>query len=866
MTLPKHNNPTSQNAARAPYNFIPLPDVVVKAVESTEDLPNHDRYVDGRCTGHFEVTLTTKTPLYIRGGLSTKRLNDKTTSEYEQAEAEKSGKSSQDFRQAMKNKPGFFNTYNPDQPIIPGSSLRGMLRNLVEIITYSKMQWVTEKRLFFRTVDGSSIGKYYNMRMVEELGRTQIAGKPNAPVYSSRVRGGWLHQRTDGSYYIEECVIGRIEISDVLAALGLSDRSELYELDGKGLKSPDDKKNPNQTPKWAYQYQTITVDLDVVEQDYFFPKKTNRDGRMIHPDFYLRFQRAEKTAAAASTTSKKRRSGQLVLSGHVGSKHMASIFFKKQNPHFFDVPNDPNESDQNKRLIDRFHDEDQLTSWQQKAFPKDKPLGTNRGRDGFLEMGTPVFFLEENGQVVFLGRAQMFRLPYQQRPLDLIPPSLRHPDTIDFSEAMFGFVRTQDELKQMNPQPKQGSKGRAYAGRVFVGDGRYQPNQGSPWMSDAPDGIIEPHILATPKPTSFQLYLTQETPNDRKALHHYDSNANAGQQVTTLRGFKLYWAQGKKTADDLQAQPQPDKNSTQHTRMKPVASDKKFTFQVHFENLTAVELGALQWVLSVPNCHRLGMGKPLGMGVVQFDKPVLHLNSRSDRYKTLLDDNNGWNVGVPEPKQDFTADFETAFLQELRQYNVSVPNNFGGIERIKMLVAMLTWQERSPQTNQKEYMTDLNAFRYRPVLTDPLHLGGIAGSSGSSNHPGGNRPLHPSGDQSYSARQAQARPIPSQPAKQKVPQAKPTLREKTAVPTQFVSQLQAGDTLQGKVLFVEDETVYLEFPSLLNMTDKDVLGQIEASLFSGGLPEEGTVLSCKVNSIIEDDVEFTISCELIDTP
>lgn len=54
---------------------------------------------------------------------------------------------------------------------------------------------------------------------------------------------------------------------------------------------------------------------------------------------------------------------------------------------------------------------------------------------------------------------------------------------------MFGFVRTRKELEDMRqrnlPVPQQGSKGLAYAGRVFVTDGQYD-DQGSPWLSDAP--------------------------------------------------------------------------------------------------------------------------------------------------------------------------------------------------------------------------------------------------------------------------------------------------------------------------------------------------------------------------------------------
>lgn len=696
MSLPKHDSPTTYNAAHAPYNFIPLPDVVVKAVENADELPDHNCYLEGYHTGHFEVTLITKTPLYIRGGLSTKRKEENTLSEFEQAEAEKSGNAPKDFRKVLKNKPEFFTTCDPNEPVIPGSSLRGMLRNLIEIITYSKVKWVTDKRLFFRTMDDSVVGESYRNRMM------------------GNVEGGFL-LRDGETYVIHVSKVVRVHHSKIGYAQNL--------FEGR---------SPNQYPKWNgdyHQHKSVWVTLTPNGNFVDEISKTKQTGT----DWY---------------------EGRLVITGNMpgrmdgsgGKKKEFVLLLPQKDAEKIAIP---------EAMLDRFHDDDQITPWQQNAFPKNQPNTNGRLRNGSLlkhpaENEEPVFFLRENKQLAFFGRAQMFRLPYQQRPLDLVPSELRDPNDIDFVEAMFGFVRTQEELKEMNIKPKQGDKGRAYAGRVFVADGYYQPNQGQPWMEDAPNGIIEPHILASPKPTSFQLYLTQGTPNNRKTLYHYDSNMDEGEQITTLRGFKLYWVQGKKSAHDLLAKPKDDKdekrafekgpngklrpkwNSTQHTRMRPVGNGKKFTFQVHFENLSDIELGALQWVLTVPDCHRLGMGKPLGMGVVQLEDVVLCLESRSDRYRTLFSGIDAWNVGNPDEKQDFTTEFEKEFVAKLQKQLPFQGSEFRQIERIKMLLAMLTWQEQDRQREHKQYMDDLNAFRKRPVLPDPLNLGGTRTSSGSS--------------------------------------------------------------------------------------------------------------------------------------
>lgn len=151
-----------QTAARAhaPYNFVPLPDRVVAA----EPVPDHDRYHRDRHTGHFDVTLTTETPLYIRGMLT---------------EAEAAAK------EQHKDKADFFQLGG--RPIIPGSSLRGMIRSLVEIITFSTIQPVSDRLLIYRAVgDTTSYGKSYRDVMLGSP-RNGVVDYPNRNIH-----GGYL--------------------------------------------------------------------------------------------------------------------------------------------------------------------------------------------------------------------------------------------------------------------------------------------------------------------------------------------------------------------------------------------------------------------------------------------------------------------------------------------------------------------------------------------------------------------------------------------------------------------------------------------------------------------------------------------------
>lgn len=102
---------------------------------------------------------------------------------------------------------------------------------------------------------------------------------------------------------------------------------------------------------------------------------------------------------------------------------------------------------------------------------------------------------------------------------------------------------------------------------------------------------------------------------------------------TVLRGHKLYWHKGAVTAELIPAalEELKDKKTgeenphdTQHTQIRPVRAGVRFAFRIHFENSSDEELGALLWLIVLPDVqnrehrHSLGMGKPYGMGAVRL--------------------------------------------------------------------------------------------------------------------------------------------------------------------------------------------------------------------------------------------------------
>lgn len=648
--------------AHAPYNFVPLPErVVVAAENAVKDLPDHNRYYSDRYSGYFDVILTTRSPLYVR--CATPREDFLRRNEEDDAGLP--------FRQQVKNRPDFFYTTSPEQPVIPGSSLRGMLRGLLEIVTYGKLQWVTKKNLFFRTVDDTAVGKYYRGRMGE-----------------GKVEAGFF-QRQGNDYVIRPCQFARVDRAKL--------PGNLYSGSG-----------PNAVPRWRgqpHQWERVWVTLVGGGQ-----------GR----------QQVQEISFTQPPTPGAWQEGVLVITGNVPNKKKEFVFLLPPDKEAIPVP---------EALLERFHDDDQLTQWQQRAFSRDEPHPNCRRCNGMIRTqsvapGDPVFFLREDDQLVFFGRAQMFRLPYRHRPFDLVPEELRRPNTIDYAEALFGYVRTKeelDELSRQSPEPRQGSKARAYAGRVAVTDARLVPDAAlSPWLTEEP---IVPKILATPKPTAFQHYLVQPT-DDKDNFKHYDSTI----AETAVRGHKLYWHKGRHPigVQDLR-ESDPywlDRNgevkasSTQHTQFRPVRPGARFSFRVYFENLNECELGALCWTLhplGEPGhtyFHHLGMGKPLGMGSVELDA-TLHLDNRVQRYQRLFQ-GSGWSLGSQEKPERLreraylearTSAFERSVLAALGMAGKC--RHLYQLKRIGILLQLLEWP--GIEESEGRYM-QLNEYKARPVL------------------------------------------------------------------------------------------------------------------------------------------------------
>lgn len=88
--------------------------------------------------------------------------------------------------------------------------------------------------------------------------------------------------------------------------------------------------------------------------------------------------------------------------------------------------------------------------------------------------------------------------------------------------------------------------------------------------------------------------------------------------------------------DETKDDPNKPRN---HMRLSctPIEEGNHFTFDIYFESLSVAELGLLQTALqptgqATPFVHRLGLGKPYGLGHVSIDSAAVEIINRQTRY------------------------------------------------------------------------------------------------------------------------------------------------------------------------------------------------------------------------------------------
>ncbi len=674
-TLPRIDRERRKHWASAPYNFVPLAKKTIAVPE--KELPDQDRYCENIFTGCIDCSLETCSTTYVRGMFT-------------EEEFEKQGrKKPENLTVDEKNvRAPFFAIERNDvvdskpRPVIPGSSLRGMVRSLLEIAGFGRMRWVAKQPTFtFRALAA------LNDDPLRDPYRKVIGP------FSRNVRAGYLEKR--GARWF------------IRPALTTKDMG------------------------WPGNEFYLKV-REMLIQGKDIPEFRRLDSSDYRPQVH---------EVSFGVEFKRRRSGTCVAVSHIGSRQAKyehkGVLVCSGNMLESAGPDQKSPRRNHALVLEPNYEVDNLEIAEQAI--KDYRAGLTRyqreelavywagGDYGCLKDRAPVFYVPDD-KVVYFGHCPNFRIPSidendkekrASNPRRFVPEEIRTGEDPDLVDAIFGWVE----------DPDSGLKGQR-AGRVFFSDARCL-SDGDVWERQTP---IAPGTLASPKPTTFQHYLVQHKsggkyepdhdPDIKSRLAHYGTPTTE----TEIRGHKLYWHKGKTPEIEASAK-EREKHESQLTRIIPIKHGVKFAFKIRFENLLEHELGALLWALTLPGeqgkayRHKLGMGKPLGMGAVHI-QPKLTLQDRKSRYSQLFS-GDAWHEDNREADtQKFIPAFEKFVLDRIK----SNQRRLVELDRIRSLFVLLEWHWRQSDANwhdQTRYMeieyglNKINEYKERPVLPNP---------------------------------------------------------------------------------------------------------------------------------------------------
>ncbi len=391
-------------SVKSVYNFVPAPKESEVFKPDWADKVSHDIPFEDGESGEIEIKITAKTPIFIRNGHSKKDAKDKTERYLE-------------FSNVMRN--------GVKEYFIPGSSLKGMFRNVLEIVSKSRMSRIDNKRHAVRQImrtDGVVVDEGYELAD-DEIKKTIKAGwliykNGQYHIYDCgrpmKIRNTDLDKITDNAFTKQFSKNGKAKISDNFSARTAKYKYENV-IDEDNLvhrfeNHPLDENDKQSS--WVSQFQKLNY-VKISEgsdQDSFY-------GHIVCAG-----QAAEYNVSTA-------RKGEYVFKGRkedviAGSRNRINLYKAKFEDFLF---------------LNRNGKSDELEDW---GYWKDE-----------IESGIPVFYrteIKEDSKVLDFGLTFMYKQFAKNTVKDMEPKYLTFEDSkykLDLADTIFGTIDGENKLK-----------------------------------------------------------------------------------------------------------------------------------------------------------------------------------------------------------------------------------------------------------------------------------------------------------------------------------------------------------------------------------------------------------------------------------
>ena len=537
---------SNNNIIKSPYNFVPLSEEVYTpswADKISQDVP----FKDG-VSGKIRLRITAETPIFIRNGQKQDKEKDR-------------NKDGQTAKQDADKKPQKFSQTPDGRFYIPATSIKGEVRNVLEIMSFGRMTVDERAKFAHREWDQPKI---YPLKDVNN---------------QKEIHCGWLHRKSNQEgYEIEDCgKPRRIHHTDMDAYFGKKVMEENFSTNGNSSlnKSKSTKEEDNSQKTMAYKYGVIeNAGLKGMLENFHYAPREETETRGF--------------ANCVAYCEGSENVGTIVMTGQSASWNN-NLEDNDAKIHEFIFPNvkkgslpfSKEEFEHFKFIYSRDEKEWKFTR---------KRLDS--------KSGCPIFFRVNGTKVRDWGLAFMYKLPYDRSVYESLPPKHQKEEVEpDLAECIFGYINQKSPSgKDKNTHKNKLSlKGRVQFGHAFC--------------LTAEEDEEKTITLSSPKASYYPTYIRQnEKDIETNGYKTYDK----GQ----LSGWKCYVLKDN-------AAPQSTGTEKTDTTIRPLKAGATFECDITFHNLRPIELGALLSAITfhnTPECrHQLGQGKPYGFGKVRYE-------------------------------------------------------------------------------------------------------------------------------------------------------------------------------------------------------------------------------------------------------
>ncbi|MDE7431541.1 MAG: TIGR03986 family CRISPR-associated RAMP protein [Lachnospiraceae bacterium] len=508
----------------APYNFIPFYDKVYKYPE--DKLTSHNDVKNDLITGEITYEVKAETPIMIDDGTQ------------------------------------HFFTDAKGRYAIPGSTMRGLIRNNVQILGLSSFdEDIDDYALMYRKITAKK-----GDRLFEEyktiLGADQIpvdnGDKKTKVSVLLNIHAGYVFNK-NGKYVIYQTKLDSIkEELGVMNYYVLSERKIInaYLKDGDKFSYGFFRQNGKSILQ--HEFQEFEHYTDQNNRDHYRGKKNSEYKPYYKPITYEVTH--EKDIIAVGYPGENEKNGYVVSTGYMNEKKAVYI-----------IP----EIDKTKESIPI--PEEDVRAFKIDLNKKKNTLKQFGGEKYFdlPEEGEmrPVFYIRLDGRLYF-GFTPRLRLFYDHTLKEGLKPCLK-TGGVDYAKALFGYT----------------SPEKSYKSKLSFSDAVIKEDKGK--------GAEKKRILAEPKPTSYLDYLKQ----NKSTPVTYNTDG------FELRGVKQYWLH-----ESFVPIEEAVKNENAASTIRPLREGTKFKGKIRFRNLTKDELGLLLWAVRLNGGSQMNVGKAKSYG------------------------------------------------------------------------------------------------------------------------------------------------------------------------------------------------------------------------------------------------------------